>query len=77
LTAAKILAHVGDVGRFRSAGALAGYTGTAPIEVSSRDVVGHRLSRARDRQLSCCLHVMAITQVAKTLLAGHCQLEPT
>ena len=63
LTAAKILAHVGDVGRFRSAAAFASYTGTAPIEVSSGDVVRHRLSRAGDRQLNCCLHVMAITQV--------------
>jgi transposase len=63
LTAAEILAHVGDVGRFRSAAAFASYTGTAPIEVSSGDVVRHRLSRAGDRQLNCCLHVMAITQV--------------
>jgi transposase len=63
LTAAKILAHVGDVGRFRSAAAFATYTGTAPIEVSSGEVVRHRLSRAGDRQLNCCLHVMAITQV--------------
>jgi transposase len=63
LTAAKILAHVGAVGRFRSAAAFANYTGTAPIEVSSGEVVRHRLSRAGDRQLNCCLHVMAITQV--------------
>jgi transposase len=63
LTAAKILARVGDVGRFRSAAAFASYTGTAPIEVSSGDVVRHRLSRAGDRQLNCCLHIMAITQI--------------
>jgi transposase len=63
LTAGKILARVGDVHRFRSAAAFASYTGTAPIEVSSGDVVRHRLSRAGDRQLNCCLHVMAITQV--------------
>ena len=62
LTAAKILAHVGDVGRFRSAAAFATYTGTAPIEVSSGEVVRHRLSRAGNRQLNYCLHVMAITQ---------------
>jgi transposase len=61
LTTGKILARVGDVGRFRSAAAFASYTGTAPIEVSSGDVVRHRLSRAGDRQLNCCLHVMAIT----------------
>jgi transposase len=48
LTAGKILARVGDVTRFRSAAAFASYTGTAPIEVSSGDVVRHRLSRAGD-----------------------------
>jgi transposase len=63
LTAGKILGRVGDVARFRSAAAFASYTGTAPIEVSSGEVVRHRLSRAGDRQLNCCLHVMAITQV--------------
>ncbi|HET9646768.1 MAG TPA: IS110 family transposase [Microlunatus sp.] len=63
LNAAKILARVGDVRRFRSPAAFASYTGTAPIEVSSGDVVRHRLSRAGDRQLNCCLHTMAITQI--------------
>ena len=63
LTAGKILGHVGDVGRFRSAAAFASYTGTAPIEVSSGEVVRHRLSRAGNRQLNFCLHVMAIAQV--------------
>jgi transposase len=65
LTAGKILARVGDVHRFRSAAAFASYTGTAPIEVSSGDVVRHRLSRAGDRQLNCCLHTMAITQTQR------------
>jgi transposase len=31
--------------------------------VSSGEVVRHRLSRAGDRQLNFCLHVMAIAQV--------------
>ncbi|MBV8267876.1 MAG: transposase [Planctomycetaceae bacterium] len=39
LTAGKILGRVGDVRRFRSAAAFASYTGTAPIEVCSGDVV--------------------------------------
>lgn len=65
LTTGKILARVGDVHRFRSAAAFASYTGTAPIEVSSGDVVRHRLSRAGDRQLNCCLHTMAITQLQR------------
>src|SRR5690242_1817555 len=65
LLAGKILARVGDISRFRSAAAFASYTGTAPIEVSSGDVVRHRLSRAGDRQLNCCLHTMAITQLQR------------
>jgi transposase len=64
LLAGKILARVGDIDRFRSAAAFASYTGTAPIEVSSGDVVRHRLSRAGDRQLNSCLHITAITQIA-------------
>lgn len=65
LNAAKILARVGSVHRFRSAAAFASYTGTAPIEASSGDVTRHRLSRAGDRHLNCCLHTMAITQIAR------------
>lgn len=65
LTAGKILGRVGTIARFRSAAAFATYTGTAPIEVSSGDVVRHRLSRAGDRQLNCCLHTMAITQISR------------
>lgn len=65
LNAGKILARVGDVHRFRSADAFATYTGTAPIAPSSGDITRHRLSRAGDRQLNCCLHTMAITQIAR------------
>jgi transposase len=65
LTAGKILARVGDINRFRSAAAFASYTGTAPIEVSSGDVVRHRLSRAGDRQLNYCLHIMALSQIQR------------
>jgi transposase len=65
LTAGKILGRVGDITRFRSPAAFASYTGTAPIEVSSGDVVRHRLSRAGDRQLNYCLHIVAITQLKR------------
>lgn len=68
LTAAKILSRVGAIRRFRSPAAFASYTGTPPIEVSSGDVVRHRLSRAGDRQLNYCLHVMAITQIRQDTL---------
>jgi transposase len=63
LLAGTILARVGDISRFPSAAAFASYTGTAPIEVSSGDLVRHRLSHAGDRQLNSCLHIMAITQI--------------
>jgi transposase len=63
LTAGKILGRVGTIDRFRSAAAFATYTGTAPIDVSSGDVVRHRLSRAGDRQLNLCLQFMALTQI--------------
>ncbi|WP_344725504.1 IS110 family transposase, partial [Pseudonocardia yunnanensis] len=63
MLAGKILARVGSIRRFASAAALASYSGTAPIAVSSGDVVRHRLSRAGDRQLNYALHVMAITQI--------------
>lgn len=65
LTAGKILSRVGSIQRFDSPAAFASYTGTAPIEVSSGDVVRHRLSRAGDRQLNFCLHIMAITQIRR------------
>jgi transposase len=61
--AAKILARTGSITRFRSAAAFASFCGAAPIEVSSGDVVRHRLSRAGDRQLNYALHVMALAQI--------------
>ena len=70
LTAGKILGRVGTIDRFRSAAAFASYTGTAPIETSSGDVVRQRLSRAGDRQLNLCLHVMALTQSGRTPRTG-------
>ena len=63
--AGKILGRVGTITRFRSAAAFAAFNGTAPIEVSSGDVVRHRLSGAGDRQLNSCLHIMAITQLRR------------
>jgi transposase len=68
--AAKILSRVGDVHRFRSAAAFATFNGTAPLEVSSGGTVRHRLSRAGDRQLNCCLHIMAITQLRRDCDGG-------
>ena len=60
-TAAVILGEVGDVRRFPSRHHFATYTGTAPLEVSSGDVVRHRLSRAGNRQLNHALHIIALS----------------
>ena len=61
--AAKILGHVGDVSRFGPADRFASYSGTAPIEVSSGEVIRHRLSRSGNRSLNNALHIAARVQV--------------
>ena len=60
-TAAMILGEVGDVRRFPTRHHFATYTGIAPIEVSSGEVVRHRLSRAGNRQLNHALHIIALS----------------
>ena len=61
VTAATILGEVGDIARFATADNFASYTGTAPLEASSGEVVRHRLSRAGNRRLNCALHVIALS----------------
>ena len=63
LTAAKILAEVADVRRFRSKGAFARHNGTAPLPVWSGNRVRHRLSRTGNRQLNAAIHRIAVTQM--------------
>lgn len=63
LTAAKILAEVADVRRFRSKDAFARHNGTAPLPVWSANRVRHRLSRTGNRQLNAAIHRVAITQM--------------
>lgn len=63
IVAATIIARTGPITRFPTPAAFASFCGVAPIEVSSGDVVRHRLSRAGDRQLNYALHVIAITQI--------------
>jgi transposase len=63
ILAAKIVGRVGSVVRFPGKAHFASYTGTAPIEASSGEVVRHRLSRAGNRQLNHALHMIAICQV--------------
>jgi transposase len=63
IAAAKIVGHVGTVSRFPAKAHFASYTGTAPIEASSGDVVRHRLSRVGNRKLNHALHMIAIVQI--------------
>jgi transposase len=61
--AARFLGEVGDVGRFPTKHHFAAHTVTAPLEASSGQVVGHRLSRAGDRRLNHALYMMAMMQI--------------
>jgi transposase len=63
LTAAKIVAEVADVRRFRSKDCFARHNGTAPLPVWSANKVRHRLSRTGNRQLNAALHRIAVTQM--------------
>ena len=49
VVAARTLADVGHVARFADRNRFASWTGTAPIEASSGEIVQHRLSRAGNR----------------------------
>ena len=73
LTAAKIVAEVADIRRFKSKDAFALHNGTAPLPVWSGNRERHRLSRTGNRQLNAAIHRIAITQMrchvdAKTYL---------
>jgi transposase len=61
ITAAVVLGEVGDVRRFPSKHHFASYTGTAPLEVSSGEIIRHRLSRAGNRKLNSALHYAAMS----------------
>jgi transposase len=75
IVAAQLIAHAGDVRRFRDAAAFATYCGTAPLACGSGKTNGrHRLNPAGNRQLNCALHRIALTQArldprAQTFLA--------
>src|SRR4051794_37962958 len=57
ITAALILGEVGNAARFPNNDHFASYTGTAPLDASSGEVVRHRLSRAGNRRLNHALHI--------------------
>ncbi len=62
LTAAKLLAEIGPINRFRSDAQLARHGGVAPLEASSGRTQRHRLDRGGNRQLNAALYRIAITQ---------------
>jgi transposase len=63
VVAARTLADTGDVARFADRSKNASWTGTAPIEASSGEVVRHRLSRAGNRRMNHMIHIAAATQI--------------
>jgi transposase len=62
VTAAKLLAEIGPVDRFKSDAQLARHCGVAPLEASSGRVQRHRLDRGGNRQLNAALYRIAVTQ---------------
>jgi transposase len=62
ILAAKIIGTVGSVARFPTKAHFASYSGTAPVEASSGEVVRHRLSLAGNRKLNNALHMVATCQ---------------
>jgi transposase len=70
ILAAKIIGTVGNVGRFPTKAHFASYCGTAPVEVSSGEVVRHRLSLAGNRKLNNALHMVAVCQARSDTRGG-------
>lgn len=62
VTAAKLLAEIGPIDRFKTDAQLARHSGVAPLEASSGRVQRHRLDRGGNRQLNSALYRIAITQ---------------
>ena len=62
ITAAKLLAEIGPIDRFRSDAQLARHGGVAPLEASSGRTQRHRVDRGGNRQLNAALYRIAITQ---------------
>jgi transposase len=72
ILAARIIGTVGNVGRFPTKAHFASsYSGTAPVEASSGEVVRHRLSLAGNRKLNYALHmVVAVCQARSEVRGG-------
>jgi transposase len=63
INAARLIAEVADVSRFRTEAQLALYAGAAPLDASSGRQRRHRLNRSGNRQLNAALHMIALTQI--------------
>jgi transposase len=70
ILAARIIGTVGDVARFPTKAHFASYAGAAPLEVSSGDLVRHRLSLAGNRKLNYALHMVAVSQARSDARGG-------
>ncbi len=76
ISAAVLIAEIGDITRFASSAKLARYAGCAPIPVYSADKPRHRLHRGGNRRVNSVLYTAAIVQkrfspAAQDLLARH------
>ncbi|WP_407936490.1 transposase [Lentzea tibetensis] len=65
-----MLADVGDVTRFATRDRFASWNGTAPLDASSGQQLGHRLSHAGNRRINRTLHIMAPSSCATPPRAG-------
>jgi transposase len=72
VSAAVLLAEIGDITRFASSAKLARYTGCAPIPVYSSDKERHRLHRGGNRRLNSVLYITAIVQQRFHPAHGNC-----
>jgi transposase len=63
LTAAKLIAEIAGIERFRSPAKLARMAGVAPIPASSGNRTRFRLDRGGNRQRNAAIHRIAITQM--------------
>jgi transposase len=70
ILAARIIGTVGDVARFPTKAHFASYSGTAPLETSSGEVVRPRLSLAGNRHLNYALHMVALCQARSGARGG-------
>lgn len=62
LTAARLVAEAGDIGRFRTPAAFAMLAGVAPIPASSGESRRMRLNRGGNRRLNRALYTIALSQ---------------